>query len=182
MGQTLYVWLLCACALFWLVGVHNRLMRLRARVLAILSSLEKQIVSGVLPLHLRLAEYPADVSGYVLDENRAQLGQALGFMEEVWATSRKDRLDNEAQQQRAESWRQVMAAWNAWVSAPADLAGPCVPDSFRLDWEASTAKAIVITDALNAILRDYNEAVSELPARWVAPFFGFKVSSLLGFK
>ncbi|CAM8657470.1 hypothetical protein MCEMSEM18_00684 [Comamonadaceae bacterium] len=182
MGQTLYVWLLCACLLFWLMGVHNRLMRLRARALAILSALEKQVLSGILPLQHRLVASPADTSNNASDEYRAEWLQALRLMEEVWTASRKDRLDIDAQRQRTESWAKLMTAWSAWVSAPPDLAGPCVPDSFRLEWEASTAKAIVISDALNAILKDYNEGVSEPPACWVAHYFGFKVSALIGIK
>ena len=80
MGQTLYVWLLCACLLFWLMGVHNRLMRLRARAIAILSAIEKQVLSGILPVQHRLVASPADTSNNASDEYRAEWLKALRLM------------------------------------------------------------------------------------------------------
>jgi LemA protein len=181
MSQTIYVWLILACGLFWLVGVYNRLMRLRSRALDVSAALDKQVMVCVRLVATQAEatdqsdEAPTQAPFAPFDECWLQLLQANRFAEAVWGASRKNRLSDEAQQRRAESWGHLQDAWNAWLAQPPDLAGARVPDTLAIEWEANAAKVLVIQEALNRILEGYNDAIQQYPARCVSGILGFGV-------
>lgn len=181
MSQTIYVWLILACGLFWLVGVYNRLMRLRARALDVSAALDKQVMVCVRLVNSEATathrnEDESSMAPHApFDECWLQLLQATRFADAVWGVSRKNRLSNEAQQRRAESWGHLQDAWSAWLAQPPDLAGARVPDTLAIEWEANAGKVLVIKDALNRILEGYNDAIKQYPARCVSGILGFGV-------
>jgi LemA protein len=174
MEQTIYLWLACACFVFWCVGAYNRMVRLRARAIDVLSALEVQIRAAIAMLQMRLGndQRPYSVNGF--DECRFQLLQSLQLAEAIWGAPRKHRLSPEVQRKRKESWGQLEDAWNAWLATPPDLAGPRVPEPLRHEWETHVYKINTIKDALNRALEAYNDAVGEPPASWLAQTFGLQ--------
>jgi hypothetical protein len=52
-----------------------------------------------------------------------------------------------------------------------------VPEEMQAEWSAIQNKVKAIQEALNAIIENYNDAIAEYPARWVAGWMGFESST-----
>jgi len=182
MDASIWLWLLLAVVIFWLVGLYNRLMRFRIRAMDVLAALERQVGLCLSLLESygasqRPNDIQAEASRGELPEGWARLVQAARLVEAIWGTSRKNGLSTSVQLKRSESWAALQLEWDALIATPPDLAGAPVPDAMRMDWESHRLKAKSIQDALNSILDSYNEAVQEYPARWVATLMGFEPSA-----
>jgi LemA protein len=182
MDASIGLWLFVAATIFWMVGLYNRLMRLRARAQEVLTALERQIHACVVLLVEYGAALPThgETSSQVHDplpEPWAAVAQAAQVLQAIWEAPRKKRLSISAQQKRAYSWYALQTAWEALLATPPDLAGAPVPEALRTQWEGLRQKALSIQDALNLIIQNYNEALQEHPARWVAGLMGFEPSA-----
>lgn len=179
MDVSIWLWLLLAVIIFWLVGLYNRLMRIRVRAMEVLVAMERQVGLCLSLLESygasqRPNDIQADAGRTELSDGWAGLVQAARLVEAIWGASRKNGLSTSVQLKRSESWTALQLEWDALIATPPDLAGAPVPDAMRMDWESHRQKAKSIQDALNAILDSYNEAVHEYPARWVATLMGFE--------
>lgn len=185
MDTSLWIWLVVALAIFWLVGLYNRLMRIRARALEVLAALERQVKSCAALFSGYDTGAPdkaaaGAVSPVDLPERWLDLLHAARKLESGWVpASGKHALSVSAQRARTETWSALQHAWDLWAQTPPDLAGPLVPESMCAEWEQLQQKAKAIQDALNLIIDNYNDSVREYPARWVVPMLGFEPSATL---
>ena len=182
MSASIWWWLLAAGVLFWLVGLHNRITRQRARAIEVLGVLEKQVrACAQLVLERHAALGGADAEPVSMDASPQWLDvvAAARQVDSIWGQARKNTLTPTVQVLRRECWQTLQGTWNHLIASPSDLAGAPVPEDFKAAWEAGATKAITIQNALNGIIAIYNEWVQELPACLVARRMGFEISATI---
>ena len=168
MNGSILLWLLLVILFFWVYGLNNRLGRIRARSLDALGSLEK---------HLR--QYGGLVHGCIgtqeeeLPARWIRLVDMLHVMDAELKDVRCAPLTGAALGRLWRSFEALQTAWNSLVKAPIDVAGIVVSDALRTEWEATTFKVLSTRNGVNGILVKYNEAVRQVPARWVARLLGY---------
>ena len=181
MNASLGWWLVVAGMLFWLVGLHNRIARQRARAVEVLAVLDKQVracAALILAHHAELqAEGELHCSLFDSEEHWSHAVKAAQSVETVWGETRRNTLQPSAQRLRSESWQALRTAWSHLLARPVDLAGAPVPDDLKLAWESSASKAVAVQSALNIIIDTYNGWIKEFPARLVTRWMGFEVSA-----
>ena len=183
MNSSLLLWLVLALCVFWSVGVYNRLMRMRARGLRALGSVEK---------HMRLyadlvrddvaqgaASHAQKTSPDRSPDDWVVLQSTLQGFEAALKNVGVSALRYEPLDQLGHAFDTVQNAWLAVDSAPPDLAGPVVPAAMRLQWDATTQRVETARGGFNNIVTQYNEALAQFPARLVVGMMGFKPSGLL---
>ncbi len=186
MSGSLLLWVGLALALFWSVGVYNRLMRMRARALDALGSVEKYMRK-----YASLVESHLSASGATASRLEGDGVDASPWREWVALQAALASMDLAVKEARAASLRitpmnrlgagfdAVQRAWLSLCEVPPDLVGPAVPDLMRLQWEAISAKAQTARGGLNQILTKYNEAIHQFPARLVAGVMRFEPAGLM---
>lgn len=185
MSGSLLLWMGLALAVFWGVGLYNRLMRMRARGLDALGSVEKYLrrYADLVSVHLSVpGASPTQahpVSTEHLPPEWAHLLTILQTLERALKDARGMPLAVEPVARLTQALTALHEAWERLCDAPADLAGPPVPDTMRLQWDAVTLKVEAARGGFNRILTKYNEAIDQFPARLVAGAMGFKPAGLL---
>jgi hypothetical protein len=168
MNGSILLWLLFAVVFFWAYGLNNRLGRMRARSLDALDSLEK---------HMR--QYAGLVQSYVacgqdeLPVRWQRLMDALNTLDAELKDVRTTPLSGTGLGRLWRAFEALQAAWTSLVKAPIDVAGVVVSDALRTDWDATTFKVLSTRGGVNGILSKYNEAVGQVPARWMARLLGY---------
>ena len=170
MSVPVLLWLLVSLGLCWLLGVHNRLARLRAACWDAVGQLDR-----ALQLFLALAkdalEQPQPVSdGHeTLNIAAMQLSLALKDM-------------NSAKLMPAKPGHALAVAgqWEAFESAWAEFlaqSAPSVPEEalqlLRQRGEEARNHALFARATLAQTVSDYSLALEQAPASWVAPVLGF---------
>ena len=172
-----------ALCVFWSVGVYNRLMRMRARGLRALGSVEKHMRLYVELMRDDVAQGAASHTQKTSPDRSADdwavLQSALQRFEAALKNVGASALRYEPLDQLGHALDTVQEAWRAVGSAPPDLAGPIVPAAMRLQWDATTQRVETARGGFNKIVTQYNEALAQFPARLVVGMMGFKPSGLL---
>jgi len=175
MSGSLLLWMTLALSIFWSVGLYNRLMRMRARGLGALGSVEKH-----------LHQYAELVRAHGLDSRAhlprgrwAQLQTDLQAMDQALKDARATPLSVEPMVCLGVAVDALQDTWRHLHEAPADLAGPVVPEDMQARWDAITHRVDSARSGFNQILTKYNEALVQFPARLVVGLMGFKRGGLL---
>lgn len=186
MNGSFLLWVMMAMVVFWSVGVYNRLMRMRARALDALGSVEKYALRYTKLVETHFAASgtlaPSEKEGLsdgLAGQTWVHLQTALMEMDAALRDARAASLHITAANRLGEQFDGVQKVWNEICHLPGDLAGPVVPDLLRLQWEAITAKVETARSGLNQILTRYNEAIHQFPARLVAGWMGFEPAGLM---
>lgn len=183
MSGSLFLSGVLALCVFWCVGLYNRLMRIRARSLSALGSVEKHMrvyadlvrddLANGAAVHLHAST--ADKS----PDEWACLLSALQIFEDALKETGINALRDQAPARLGHAFDAVQTAWRRLNEAPPDLAGPLVPATMRSQWDAVTQRVETARGGFNQILTQYNEALAQFPARMVAGAMGFKPGSML---
>jgi LemA protein len=185
MSGSLILWMTLALFIFWGVGLYNRLMRMRARGLGALGSVEK---------HVR--QYAELVQEHGLDSEIASAAAAMPAADRPtgrWAQLQTDlqALDQALRDAKAiplaadpltrlgVALDAIQNTWRHLHETPADLAGPVVPADMQARWDAITLRVESARSGFNQILTKYNEALDQFPARLLVGLMGFKPGGLL---
>lgn len=167
-------------ALFWLVGLYNRLMRIRARAMAALRSVEKHMRHCVklAQLHPNSAgtEEAAAVSPLQgkLRQEQMQLVVNLQLLDQALKDARGMPLDRKSMARVGELFEMTQSLWLANCNGAVDLGEGVPPEAIRLQWDVAAGKAQTARAGLNTILFKYNEAIYQFPARLVVGVLGFR--------
>lgn len=185
MTGSLTLWITLALFVFWGVGLFNRLMRMRSRGLGALGSVEKHMhhyCELVLEQGLALDVTP-DLHGgrpkTQLSDNWLRLLSDVQSLERSLKKAVATPLATDSLAQLSEAHATLQVSWRNLNEAPADLAGPVVPETMQARWNAITQRVESACSGFNQILTKYNEALDQIPARWVVGLMGFKPSGLL---
>ena len=170
MNVPLLLWLLGSLGLCWLLGVHNRLTRLRAacweavgqldRALQLLLVVAKDALEQPQPLsegHEKLNIAAMQLSLALKDMNSAKLmpakpGQSLAV---------------------AGQWDAFEAGWAEFLVHSAQLLPEEAMQLFRQRAEEARNQALFARATLAQTVGDYSQALEQAPASWVAPVLGF---------
>lgn len=179
MDLSLLLWLVLALLLFWVVGLYNRLMRLRARALEVLGVVEKH-ASTCVRLVGQYLTAPQDEAQVLVASQWADVHAAALRLEQVLAQPRPTTpLQADAVAALAAAWTRLHTAWREASDGPIDLAGPVMPQEMQDVWTAASLKVQSASGGFNQIIARYNEAIQQYPARWVAALMGFHVAGQL---
>jgi LemA protein len=187
MSGSFLLWGLLALAVFWCVGLYNRLMRMRARGLDALGSVEKHLkaYSTCIQPHLAGAgahSGPSPVQGgnnLQLPLAWVQLQLAVESLESACKAARSTPLAMGPMETLTQSLDALETKWAALCNAPADLAGSAVPGDLMAEWDDATARVQSARGGYNQIVARYNEALSQFPARIIVGPMGFRPAGAL---
>jgi len=168
MENSLSLWIAFALAVFWSVGVHNRLMRLRAAVWDAAASFERQM-----QLLMGLCKE------VLLERDTSDPGvDALAMAVQTMAQSMKS-----AKQAKAAApgycaamgapWGQMQQTGQAIFFVTEGVVEPQSGATNALLWSDGCTKANFAKAAATLAVADYNAALRQAPACWVAGFMGF---------
>ncbi len=183
---SLALWLVLAIMVFWVVGVYNRLMRIRARAMDALGSFEKHVrLYRTLALqHWQSVGVPADL----LEGEHCQhplpplWAELMRLMTELEQASRAARTTGPHQEQLANiatPLDALHAVWAALCLEPDDLTGPVVPQALQLQWAENARRVESARSGFNQINARYNEAIAQFPARLLARTLRFTPAAIL---
>ncbi|MBI2750554.1 MAG: hypothetical protein HYX43_14855 [Burkholderiales bacterium] len=187
MSGSLILWMTLALFIFWGVGLYNRLMRMRARGVSALGSVEKHVCqyaelvrehgpdSGTAPAAAAVA-VPA--TGRPMGR-WAQLQTDLQALDQALRDAKAIPLAVDPLTRLGVALDAVQNTWRHLHETPADLAGPVVPADMQARWDAITLRVESARSGFNQILTKYNEALDQFPARLLVGLMGFKPGGLL---
>ena len=176
MSSSLILWLSLALLTFWCVGLYNRLMRMRARGLSALGSVDKHVRQYADVVH----EYGLD--GDAADRSLGLWKQLLGDLKGLdlaLKAAKATPLAPDGLGQLRQAIDTLQSTWRQLHEMPADLAGAVVPAPMQARWEAITQRVESARSGFNQILVKYNDSLEQFPARLVIAIMGFKPSGTL---
>ena len=164
-------WIAGALAVFWIVGLYNRLMRLRAvvfeasavfeRAMQALISVARDAVPGV--------DAPSPIGAALL-----QAASALETGLKNQKNPRRARLASQAPVDLGALWAHLQQAWLAYAVAVEGVCDPTVLQALRERWDAADTQGPPGRAAANQAIADYQAAIDQAPAAWVAGTMGFR--------
>lgn len=170
MSASVLIWLLVAITVFWCVGLYNRLMRLRARGLDALGSVEKNLRSYV---SLTDVQFP-DEEGSYIPMDWARMVAAVKMLDAQCQAARAAPLRTVPLIELAKTLEAIELEWKLLREQPADLAGPTMPEAMQKLWDEAELKVRTARGGFNQIVDRYNEALHQFPASLVVGMMGFK--------
>lgn len=185
MNGSFLLWGILALTVSWGVGVYQRLMRMQARGLAALRSVEKHMhrCAKLIDLH---ASYLADQStsdpfhtAAVMASAWTQLVEAMRQLDVALKDAKGTPLANQSVVAVGGAFEAVQIAWQQWCSVQLASDAVLIPAATREQWDGATLKAQAARAGLNQILSTYNQAIHQFPARMVVGFMGFKSAELM---
>jgi LemA protein len=178
MNTSLLLWVALAVSVFWGVGLYNRLMRMRARGLSALGSVEKHM-----RLYAALVREQVTLRGPRVPQDSPNAWDNLMSSLQVFEHALKDdgvvQLTNEPLARLVAAFDGVQVAWRHLSAVPPDLAGPVIPAELHAQWEAVALRVETARGGFNQILTQYNAALDQFPARLVVGWMGFKPGGTL---
>lgn len=188
--ESLWYWIAGALFVFWFVGAHNRMMRLRTAALQAFTALDAALVRQLDFVHLHSQgerPTPWDVSaGASLQAAAVQLATLLG-------ATRPRPLDPVGMAAMGTAMHVLLAAWvqlhpdavsfdsEGTLSRPAPLQSADEPaaESAPLAWPEPSAATEIARSRFNQAVGQYNAAIAQFPALLVAWFMQFRPAAPL---
>jgi LemA protein len=175
MSATVLFGLLAATTVFWCVGLHNRLMRMRARALDALGSVEKNLRSYA---SLIQVQFP-DEEGVYIPLEWAGLVSSVKALDGLCRLARNASLKEPPLSALARAVDAIDAQWALLRDQPADLAGPVMPEVMQRLWDEAALKVRTARGGFNQIVERYNEALQQFPASLAVGMMGFQMAGKL---
>jgi LemA protein len=180
MDASMVLWIVVAMVLFWVVGLYNRLMRIRARAMAALRSVEKHMRHCIklAQLHVNGDDTEKDAAlGHIPDglrQEQAQLLVNLQLLDQALKDARGMPLARKSVARVGELFEVTQSLWLANCNGAAQHGKGAPPEAIRVQWDMAAGKAQTARAGLNTILFKYNEAIYQFPARLVVGVLGFR--------
>lgn len=174
------LWIVVAMVLFWVVGLYNRLMRIRARAMAALRSVEKHMRHCIklAQLHVNYADTTEDAAltriPDGLRQEQAQLLVNLQLLDQALKDTRGMPMARKSVARVGELFELTQSLWLANCDGAAKRGHGAPPETMQVQWGVAAEKAQTARAGLNTILFKYNEAIYQFPARLVVRVLGFR--------
>lgn len=164
-------WIVGALAVFWIVGLYNRLMRLRAAVFEASAIFERamQALISVARDAVPGTDAPTSMGTALL-----QAADALEIGLKNHKNPRRARLASQAPVDLGALWAHLQQAWLAYAVAVEGVCEPAALQALRERWDAADAQGPLARLAANQAIADYQAALTQAPAAWVAGTMGFR--------
>ncbi|MCF8168143.1 MAG: hypothetical protein K9K38_16050 [Rhodoferax sp.] len=175
MNVSLLSGLAIAVALFWSVGVYNRLMRLRARGLEAFGSVEKHLslYAEAVSAHLSAARGGAWEFDS-LSPSWQRLQNALDGLAQALKDVARAPLAPVVLAGVGQAHANLLIQWDYLQHADPSGTALDISDDLLKQWDAISQKVAVARGGLNQILSKYNAAIAQYPAKIIAGWLGFK--------
>lgn len=169
-------WIATALVVFWLVGVHNRLLRLRTAAVDARIVFEKSLraLIAVASDAVSSAKAPEAICS-ALDA----AAQALELGLKTYKTPRRFFWLTHTRVDLGALWERLQQAWLAYAVAAEGVEEPAVLQALRDRWQAADTQAPLDRNAANLTIADYQFALDQAPAAWVSRLIGFRWMPLL---
>ncbi|MEJ8826929.1 lema family protein [Variovorax humicola] len=184
-------WIVGAVLLFWFIGAHNRLVRLRSTALQAYGTLDAALLRQLdfVQNHVVHPE-PGAFSHGELTTAASLQAAALQFTNMLAAT-RKRPLDPQAMAALGTALHVMLSAWqrqhpdsgmafeaDGTLSRPAPLGGPgdtpSAPATVPIAWPEPSAAPEMARGQFNQAVLNYNAAIAQFPAMLMALMFGLR--------
>ena len=164
-------WIVGALAVFWIVGLYNRLMRLRAVVFETSAVFERamQALISVARDAVPGTDAPSAIGAALL-----QAAAALETGLKNQKNPGRARLASQAPVDLGALWAQLQQAWLAQAVAVEGVCDPAALQALRERWDAADTQGPLARVAANQAIADYQAALDQAPAAWVAGPMGFR--------
>lgn len=171
------LWIFLSVLVFWAVGAHHRLLRLRASALQAFGGLDENLAR----LLVMLDEYDAaqTSAGAPAVAARGGLQTAAAQCAAALAQVRARPLQNDAAGALSGPLQVLDAAWNALGYQLPTLAVPEGATPWAQRWEQHQAHNAQAIEQFGAAVAQYNAAIDQFPAQVLAWLFGFKAARAL---
>ena len=170
MGESVLLWPMVALLACWLVGVHARLKRLRSACWLAVDNLDRGLQSLLLVAKEALDRPdPATKAHEVLTVAALQLSLTLKTMKSAKLMTRRqdDAIALSTQ------WVEILDTWELFCSVHKDVIEPQALQALLSAWDEAQNHAMFAKTTANQSMRDYNAALQQVPASWVAGRMGF---------
>ncbi len=170
MDATLLLWPAAALLLCWLVGVHARLKRLRSACWLAVDALDRGLQSLLLVAKEALDRPdPATKAHEVLTVAALQLSLSVKTMKsaKLMAVRQEEALALGAQ------WVEMAHAWELFCGVHQEIIEEQALQELRRAWDEAHNHALFAKTTANQVMHDYNAALLQAPASWVAGRMGF---------
>jgi len=164
-------WIAGALVVFWLVGLHSRLLRLRAAVFDATAAFERtmQALIAVARDAVPVAQAPSAM-GAALLQSAAALDAGLKHQK----NSRWARRASQVAVDLGALWAHLQQAWLAHTVAVEGVCDPAALQALRERWDKADAHGPLARMAANQAIAAYQSALDQAPAVWVARALGFR--------
>ena len=165
-------WMALALVLFWAVGAHNRLVRLRSAAAQAFGALDAHLVQlltlvGTYEAAQASAGAPFAVQRGALQAAAAQCAEAL-------TGARAHPLRAAAVSPLSEALQTLETAWADVVKQLPTLAVPAGTEPWTARWEQHQGRAAQARAQFATAVAQHNTATSQFPARLLAWLMGFR--------
>lgn len=185
MTDSAMAWLVVALVVFWSVGAHNRLIRLRGQAIAAFQALGEPLgryialvdeyalsaTAGLAP-----AQQPVPPDGAA--QACARLQAASTQFDASLRVARRQVLNAGGMAALKTALAVLQAAW-----ARAQGSGPAwqhpLAAAYQLQWAENDQLAAHAMAAFNRAVSDHNAAIAQFPALLLAHLFGFRAAGCL---
>ncbi|KQM72945.1 LemA family protein [Xylophilus sp. Leaf220] len=202
MFQSLWWWSVLAVGLFWSVGAHNRLVRLRGAVLQAFGLLDARMQAWVamaqtptvpaplpVPMSVDAAERASDGPAEAADAPPADAAPAPSLATQtLWmgthaaalqlgnslAASRAKPLDREAMAALTAAREVLLSAWRRLLREAPDFSATLQAGGIHVLWDQQETQVQLACDEFNLAVQRYNAALGQFPAALLAWLFRFQ--------
>lgn len=178
MTSSVLTWTLAAVLLFWAVGAHNRLVRLRGEAYSAFGALESEITRQVELVRTQVpqSELPAgEAAARQSASATAALHAAANQFAACLASARGKPLDAGGIAALSAAQDVLAMAWQRAERDDAhDMAGPQLAEGVLAQRLQLALQTHAATQVFNQAVHRYNAAIAQFPAMLLAWLFGFK--------
>ena len=167
-------WIALAVALFWAVGAHNRLVRLRSAVAQAFGVLDVHLVQ----LLALLGDYEAAQAsaGAPAAPQREALQAASKQCTEALASARAHPLRTTAVAPLSQALEVLGSAWTDVTKQLPTLAVPAGTEPWTARWEQHQTQIAQARTQFAAAVAQHNTATGQFPAQLLAWLMGFRTA------
>lgn len=179
-ASSLTSWGVIAIGVFWYVGAHNRLVRLRSAAVQAYAQLDAALMAQVQHVQAQLAQTPASTEETQRGLD-ATLRGACGQLATSLGAARLRPLHAPTMAALGTAVRAWAAAWHQHAQAAGQSLPALVADDLLAGtaWPLPPAQIGVAQAQFNTAVSQYNAAVRQFPALIVAWLARFKVAAPL---
>lgn len=160
----LWLGMIMAIILFWAVGAHNRLMRLRAAVRDQWLNIDATCIKLIAPLQGNLAAHLEQASEGDVRSRAEQLRQACDEMIDALTQAHQRSLDADALQRVLTTHQRLVDLAHHALALDGHSAWPELVHMQLRMWQSLPA----VVGQYHAAVKSYHEAIEAWPARWLA--------------
>jgi LemA protein len=174
-------WAVVALIVFWGVGAHNRLVRVRSQAHKAFATVNEHFQAyvslvrsnGSVMHDTGLAELALPPTDTLTQAWLGVDGAVTQFDASLRVLSLRP-LDAAAMSAMQTAYVTLRSAWDRLQNEPPDLAGHRVPDSLQQDWGQIAIQVMPAAIEFNRLVEAYNDAVGQFPANILARLMGYK--------